>query len=76
MSAKYRTTKDDFPKVEKSLKPLNGKKVNVGVLGGEAQYYASIMEYGCKIPVTPKMRVWLHAHGLHLKESTNTITTN
>ena len=29
---------------------------------------------GCKIKITPKMRAWLHANGLHVKDSTTHIT--
>lgn len=60
--------------MEKTLKLLSKRKVNVGHLdGGEQAWLAAIHEYGCIITVTPKMRVWLHAHGLHLKDSTTTI---
>lgn len=34
---------------------------------------AGIHEYGCNIPVTPKMRAFLHSQGLHLKDSTTHI---
>jgi hypothetical protein len=75
MPAKWKTVKNAFPKMEHSIKQLNGKKVNVGHLdGGEQAWLAGIHEYGCKIIVTPKMRAWLHANGLHLKPSTTTIT--
>lgn len=75
MAVKFKTTKNDFPKMEQSLKELSGKTINVGHLdGGEQAWLAGIHEYGCQITVTPKMRIWLHAHGLHLKPSTTTIT--
>lgn len=75
MSIKWKTIKNDFPKMESSLKALNKREVNVGHLdGGEQAWLAAIHEYGCKIEVTPKMRVWLHAHGLHLKPTTTHIT--
>ena len=70
---KVTTQKNDFPKMEKSIKDLNGVNVNVGVLGGEHAWLASIHEYGCRIPVTPKMRAFLHRKGLHLKKSTTEI---
>lgn len=74
MGVKFKTVKDDFPKMEASLKGLNGKKVNVGVLGGgEQAWLAGIHEYGCNIPVTEKMRKYLHSQGLHLKPSTKNI---
>ena len=31
------------------------------------------ISYGCNIPVTPKMRAFLHSQGLHLKDSTTHI---
>lgn len=74
MGVTIKTVKNDFPKMEKELNNLNGKKVKVGVLGGgEQAWLAAIHEYGCNIQVTPKMRAWLHANGLHLKASTTEI---
>lgn len=75
MAAKInvKTLKDDFPKMQKSVENLNGLRVNVGVLGGEHAWLASIHEYGCRIKVTPKMRAFLHSKGLHLKKSTTEI---
>ena len=69
---RLRTSKNDFPKMKKSIEDLNGLKLNVGV-GGENGWLASIHEYGCRIPVTPKMRAFLHHKGLHLKASTTEI---
>lgn len=75
MGAKWKTIKNDFPKMERSLKQLDGKKVSVGVLGGgEQTWLASIHEYGCRIEVTPRMRAYLHGQGLHLKSTTTHIT--
>lgn len=66
--------KDNLYSMEQSLKALNGRKVNVGHLdGGEQAWLAAIHEYGCDIEITPKMRVWLHANGLHVKKSTTHI---
>lgn len=73
MGVKIRTEKDEFPKMRKAAQALNGAKVNVGVLSGEHQWLAAIHEYGCKIPVTPKMRAYLHSIGVHLKKSTTEI---
>lgn len=73
MAVVIKTTKNDFPKMEASIAELNGLKVNVGVLGGEHAWLASIHEYGCRIKVTPKMRAYLHKKGLHLKDSTTEI---
>ncbi len=74
MGVKWTTVKNRFPDVEAAVKGLDGRSVKVGVMGGEHAWLAGIHEYGCKIPVTPKMRVWLHAHGLHLKPTTQYIT--
>ena len=75
MGVKWKTTKNEFPKMQASLEGLDGKKVSVGVLGGgEQSWLASIHEYGCKIKVTPKMRKYLAATGLHLKPTTTHIT--
>lgn len=74
MGVKIRTKKNEFPKMEKEFNSLNGKKIQVGVLGGgENAWLAGIHEYGCTIAVTDKMRGWLAAHGLHLKKSTTAI---
>lgn len=75
MGVKWKTTKNDFPKMAATLQRLDGKKVSVGVLGGgEQSWLASIHEYGCRIEVTPKMRKYLAATGLHLKATTTHIT--
>ena len=73
MGVKYKTTINKLPKVMASIETLNGRKVHVGALEGEHAWLAGIHEYGCTIPVTPKMRAYLHRQGLHLKESTKVI---
>ena len=73
MGIKYKTIKDEFPEMIKRMESLNGRKVEVGVLEGENAWLASIHEYGCNIPVTPKMRAFLHYHGLHLSKDTKVI---
>lgn len=73
MGAKRKTIKNDFPKVKKQLAILDGTGVEVGVLNGEHAWLAAIHEYGCNIPVTPKMRAFLHYNGLHLKKDTTQI---
>lgn len=61
--------------MQATLEKIDGKKVSVGVLGGgEQTWLAAIHEYGCKIEVTPKMRKYLAATGLHLKAATTHIT--
>ncbi len=73
MGVKWTTKKNDFPSMERTLEGLNGRKVNVGCLDGAHAWLAAIHEYGCKIPVTPKMRAYLHHNGLHLSPKTTTI---
>lgn len=73
MSVKWKIEKNEFPEMQANLNGMSGKKVQVGCKGENA-WLAGIHEYGCKIEVTPKMRVWLHGHGLHLKKSTQYIT--
>ncbi len=73
MGVKYKTEVNKLPEVAKTLQMLNGKKVKVGALKGEHARLAGIHEYGCNIPVTPKMRAYLHSQGLHLKDSTTVI---
>lgn len=70
---RYRTTRNQFPSMEQNIRILDGKKINVGVKGEQA-WLAAIHEYGCKIRITPKMRKWLSANGLHVKDSTTEIT--
>lgn len=72
MGIKIKNVKNDFPRMEKTYNSLNGKKVQVGVLGEQA-WLAGIHEYGCNITVTDKMRKWLAANGLHLKKGTTEI---
>ena len=73
MGAKYKTKVSILPEITENLKSLNGRKVNIGALKGSHAWLAGIHEYGCNIPVTPKMRAYLHHQGLHLKDSTTVI---
>ena len=73
MGVKLITKKNEFPKMLTSLEAFDGVKLNVGVLRGESQWLAGIHEYGCRIPVTNKMRAFLHRCGIHLKKSTKEI---
>lgn len=73
MGVKFKTEKDGFPKMTKTARVLDGTAINVGVFTGEHQWLASIHEYGCTIPVTDKMRAYLHKIGVHLKSSTTQI---
>lgn len=71
--ASYHSKGEGFPEMIKRLKAVDGTAIEVGVLKGEHKWLASIHEYGCDIPVTPKMRAYLHRQGLHLKDSTTHI---
>ncbi len=70
---KYTTKKDKTPEILSEVKKLNGRKIRVGAMQGSHAWLASIHEYGCNIPVTDKMRAFLHSQGLHLKDSTTVI---
>lgn len=73
MPIHHKIIKNQFPDMQASIAELNGTKINVGCLEGEHAWLASIHEYGCKIPVTDKMRAFLHYQGIHLKPSTTMI---
>ncbi len=73
MSVKWTTKTNKLPKMTKSIEALSGKSVKVGALEGNNAWLAGIHEYGCNIPVTPKMRAFLHANGLHLSPNTKVI---
>lgn len=73
MAFKMTTKMDLTDDIKKATKSLDGKSVSVGVLKGENAWLASIHEYGCTIPVTKKMRAYLHRIGVHLKKSTTKI---
>lgn len=73
MAVKWTTKKNRLPEIEKSAIGMKNKKVKIGAMKGAHQWLAGIHEYGCNIPVTPKMRAYLHAQGLHLKDSTTVI---
>lgn len=58
----------------KDIDLLSGKKVRAGVLDeGMIGKIAYVNEYGWNIEVTPKMRAYLHAQGLHIKKETTHI---
>ncbi len=54
MGVKWTTKKDGFPSMKASIKGLDKKKVNVGVLGGENAWLAGIHEYGVNIRAKKK----------------------
>lgn len=73
MGVKYKTTKNQFPSMIAQIGTMDGRTVKVGALSGGHAWLAGIHEYGCTIPVTEKMRAYLHGQGLHLKQSTKVI---
>ena len=73
MGVKFKTVKDNFPKMEKVITSLKGKKVKVGVGGEENAWLAGIHEYGVRIKVTDAMRNYLHKQGVHLRKETTEI---
>lgn len=73
MGIKWTTKINKLPKVVATTKTMSGKSVKVGALQGEHAWLAGIHEYGCDIPVTDKMRKFLHANGLHLSANTKVI---
>lgn len=74
MAVTHYVKKDLTTKIQKEVDGIQGKAVDVGIFDGEMAYIAGIHEYGCRIQVTPKMRKWLGAHGLHLKSTTAWVT--
>lgn len=72
MGASFHIEKDLLPLMRTKVRKLSGKTIEIGSFGDHA-YLAGIHEFGCHIPVTPKMRAWLHHNGIHLKESTTEI---
>lgn len=73
MRVKYKTKINKLPEITETIETLSNRKVKIGALRGSNAWLAGIHEYGCNIPVTPKMRAFLHSKGLHLKSSTKVI---
>lgn len=73
MGCKVKTKIDLTDDMQRAADSLKGKAVSCGVLKGENAWLAGIHEYGCNIPVTPRMRAYLHSIGVHLKKSTKQI---
>ena len=70
---KHTTKVDKLTELKTQLEGMKSRTVTVGALQGEQKWLASIHEYGCRIPVTDKMRAFLHHQGLHLKSTTTEI---
>lgn len=73
MGVSVHTKTNKIPEIQKSMAGMKGKSVKIGAMKGEHAWLAGIHEYGCNIPVTPKMRAFLHHEGLHLKANTTVI---
>lgn len=73
MGVKWTTKTNKLPSLYNTVKAIGDRGVKVGALQGENAWLAGIHEYGVKITVTPKMRAFLHAQGLHLKDTTTEI---
>lgn len=68
-----RDNSEEWDKLQKELKFIEGKVINIGILGSEGSQIlliANVNEFGVSITVTPKMRAFLHSQGLHLKKTT------
>ena len=73
MGVKWQAKTNKLPQVVKNIEAMSGRTVKVGALTGDHAWLAGIHEYGCNITVTPKMRAFLHANGLHLSPNTTVI---
>lgn len=66
--------------ITRNLEAFSGKSVEAGVFSSVGTHGKTTLaeiavynEYGCTIPVTAKMRGYLHGQGIHLKASTTVI---
>ena len=73
MGVKHVVKMDRTKALSAAVQAIDGKSVEVGVFTGEHAWLAHIHEFGCTIPVTPKMRAYLHRTGLHLRPGTTVI---
>ena len=58
------------------LNKIMNRRIKIGIFsesGSDVLIIASVNEFGVSIKVTEKMRRYLHANGLHLRNSTNNI---
>lgn len=72
MGVRWITKKNRLPKMQAAAGSLQGRGTRVFVGGGNG-WLAGIHEYGCVIPVTEKMRAFLHHRGVHLRADTKQI---
>lgn len=67
---------DNTQKLRRNLRELQTNELRIGIFGSSGSkilIIANVNEYGANIKVTPKMRAYLHATGLHLKAKTTKI---
>lgn len=65
-----------IPKIKDALEYLASHHLEIGIFGednSELLMIARVQEFGAEINVTEKMRGYLHAAGLHLRDSTEQI---
>lgn len=68
--------RNNIPRLEAQVRKISGRKVRVGIFGGEdseMKTIGAVHEFGAEIMVTPKMRAWFAAQGYPLKKSTTSI---
>lgn len=76
MGIKKQVRTDNMKKLNQIINDLKNKKIKIGIFGSEGSdilMIAKVQEFGFDITITPKMRNWLHANGLHVKNSTTEI---
>ena len=70
------TDESNVDKLLNELKKLENRQIKIGILGSaesDILLIANVNEFGISINVTPKMRRYLSANGLHLKKGTTKI---
>ncbi len=72
MKVRWKVKKDDLKTFIDRAKKLHKRHVTVKPTGAHA-YLVPIHEYGANVPVTPKMRAFLHSVGVHLRAETTHI---
>ena len=72
MGVKHQIKSDRLQEMLNKARALNGRGVEVSPTGEHA-WLAGIHEFGIDIPVTNKMRAFLHGVGVHLRKSTTVI---
>ncbi|HDK7180760.1 TPA: hypothetical protein PTW06_003680 [Clostridium botulinum] len=76
MRIKKTVKKDNSKKLKQAIEKIAKAKIKIGIFGdsgSDVLMIANVNEFGCNINVTPKMRMWLHYNGLHLKGTTTSI---